>query len=196
MAKNRLKPFTAFLQQYVSLSSDEVATVEQLLAVTSYSKGEVILKEGEISRAFYFVLKGCCRMYYIVEGLEKNTFFYSEGQFVSSYESFVHQAPSKHYIACIEDCELVCISHQHAAKLLALSSSFEQLSRILMEGELIVYQKMLFSFVAMNAEQRYLAFLQEYPQLIQRIPLYHIASYLGVNAETLSRIRKRVTERN
>ena len=192
----RLRPFTDFLQKYVSLTPDEVTALEQLLGVTSYSKGEMILQEGEISSAFYFVMKGCCRMYYIVDGLEKNTFFYSEGQFVSSYESFVHQTPSKHYIECIEDCELVRISHQHAAQLLALSSNFEQLSRILMEDELIVYQKMLFSFVAMNAEQRYLAFLNEYPQLIQRIPLYHIASYLGVNAETLSRIRKRVTQRN
>jgi CRP-like cAMP-binding protein len=197
MSENKmsLTTFVDFLKQHVKLSPDEAAIVEQLLEAVSYTKGEIILKEGEISTAFYYLIDGCCRMYYLVDGIEKNTFFYSEGQFVSSYESFVQQIPSKHYIACVEDCTMVRITQEHAAHLLGYSSTFGQLSRILMEEELMVYQKILFSFVAMNAEQRYLAFLQDYPELIQRIPLYHIASYLGVNAETLSRIRRRVTQR-
>jgi CRP-like cAMP-binding protein len=187
--------FFQYLSKYVELTTEDKQLMTDLLPPSTYSKGDHLLVEGEVSNAFFFMHKGLCRMYYLVDGVEKNTFFYQEQQFVSSYESFVHQHPSKHFIQCLEDCELIAISTDSAFRLLSHNSKFERLSRILMEEELILYQKMLFTYVAMNAEQRYTDFVKEYPDLLQRIPQYHIASYLGVNAETLSRIRKRISNK-
>ena len=134
-------------------------------------------------------------MYYLVDGVEKNTFFYQEQQFVSSYESFVRQVPAPHSIQCVEDSTVVIISQQSAHQLLSQAPTFDQLSRIMLETELMVYQQMLASFITLNAEQRYQQLLQQQPNLLQRLPQYHIASYLGVNAETLSRIRRRLSDK-
>ena len=188
-----LKPLLEYLHQFVGLDTAEQQKVEDLLEVRHYPKGELLLEEGKRSKAFYFLLQGCVRMYYLVDGVEKNTFFYTENQFVSSYESFVRETAATHYIACLEDCSLVVISQEHAYQLLAFSPKFEQLSRMLMEEELIIYQQMLSTFITQNAEQRYQHFLDAQPALAQRIPQYHLASYLGVSPETLSRIRARLS---
>ena len=186
-----LDPFLSYLRQFVSFSHDEEQEMLRLLSVRRISKGEPLLAAGQQSKAFYYLIKGCVRMYYLVDGIEKNTFFYTEGQFVSSYESFVRGSPARHYISCLEDCELVIIDQQTAYHLLSFSARFEQLSRILMEEELIIYQQMLSGFVTQKAERRYAQVVEQRPDLIQRIPQYHLASFLGVSPETLSRIRAR-----
>jgi len=190
-----IRPFFDFLSSRVALSDKEFTLLEQTVTIEHFDKGSLLLKEGAISRAFYFVLDGCSRMYYLVDGQEKNTYFYTEGEFISSYESFVHQRPANHNIACIEPCRLVKISTEAAIRLLDSSVKFELLSRVFMEQELMVYQKMLYSFVGLTAEQRYLMLLNSQADLIQRIPQYHLASFLGVSAETLSRIRKRINQK-
>jgi CRP-like cAMP-binding protein len=189
-----LNPFIDYLLKKAPLSAGEIELMKRLLSVKAYKKGTVLLAEGEVSQAFYFILEGCCRMYYLVDGREKNTHFYTEHQFVSSYESFVNQRPSNHFIDCLEACKLVIITAKQAAQMLSYSSGFEQLSRIFMEEELMLYQKMLFAYVGMNSEQRYQMLLEEYPDLIQRIPQYHLASYLGLAPETLSRVRQRISK--
>ncbi len=131
-------------------------------------------------------------MYYSVDGEEKTTFFYTENQFVSSYESFTRQKPSSHSLECVEDCELVIISQEGAMKLLEHSKNFDTLARIVMEDELAIYQNIVASFVTLSPEERYQDLLRNRPDLIQRIPQYQLATYLGVNAESLSRIKKRI----
>ena len=123
---NKLGPFIEHLQKFVDISADEQQKIKELVAVRRYPKGEILLEEGRRSQAFYFLLQGCIRMYYLVDGVEKNTFFYTENQFVSSYESFVREMPARHYIGCLEDSELVVISQESAFQLLSFSPKFEQ----------------------------------------------------------------------
>lgn len=134
-------------------------------------------------------------MHYNVEGQEKTTFFFVENQFVSSYESFTKQKPSTHNLECVEPCELIVISQESAMKLLQFSPSFQELARIMMEDELSIYQSIVASFITLSPEERYLELIRNRPDLIQRIPQYQLATYLGVNAESLSRIKKRVAKR-
>ncbi|MEO0875459.1 MAG: cyclic nucleotide-binding domain-containing protein, partial [Bacteroidota bacterium] len=147
-----LSPFIEHLRQFVDISAADGEQVASLLRVRQYAKGDILLEEGRRSQSFFFLLRGCVRMYYLVDGVEKNTFFYTENQFVSSYESFVRATPAKHYIACLEDCELVVITQENAFQLLSFSPKFEQLSRMIMEEELIIYQQMLSTFITQNAE--------------------------------------------
>ena len=184
------------LEQQVSLTEEERLFLAHQIPEKEIPKHTLLLSEDQISQAFYFVVKGCVRMYYLVDGVEKTTFFYTEGAFVSSYKSFTQQVPAPHFLQAVEDTFLSVISIESAHQLLQLFPRFEFLARIAMESELSVYQDMIASFVTLNAEQRYLKLLETQPDLLQRIPQHFIATYLGVSPETLSRIRKRIHQKS
>lgn len=179
-------------EQHIHLEEEEKKYIVENIPVRSFKKNHVLLATGETSKEFYFILKGAVRLYYKSEIEEKTAFFYFENMFVSSYESFTKQVPSKHYLETIEESFIAIISFETAYKLLELFPKFDFLARIMMEEELIVYQEIISSFVTQNAEERYLKLVKENNQLLQRIPQYQIATFLGVTPETLSRIRKRI----
>jgi CRP-like cAMP-binding protein len=183
------------LNQYASLTEEEIEYLHQHLPVRVFPKGEYLLRQGEISNAFFYIVEGCVRMYYEVGEEERTAFFYTETQFVSSYESFTRQIPSKHNLQSIEDTTIVIISHEEAHKILEQFPKFELLSRVLQEEELIIYQNIIATFITLSPEQRYLKLLEEQPDLFRRIPQHYLATYIGVKAESLSRIRKRISDK-
>lgn len=180
------------LEKYTPLSQEEKDYLIQNVPVKTLQKNEFLLKEGEISNAFFFILKGSVRLFYNVGIEEKTAFFYFENMFASSYESFTKRVPSKHNLQTIEPTDVAVISHEAANDLLSHSPKFELLARIMMEEELIVCQEIISGFITQNAEQRYAKLLSSNSQLIQRVPQYLLATYLGVTPETLSRIRSRM----
>ena len=188
----RIEPMIAFLEKRVRLSEEEKEYVRKHIPVKALNKNDFLLKEGEVSSAFYFVLSGCVRMYYEVDGLEKTTHFYTEHTFVSAYESFTQSKPAPFYLQALESTIVATITAPVAQQLLAQFPSFQVLAKIAMEEELAIYQGMIAAFVTLNPEQRYQRLRTQNPSLIQRIPQYHLATYLGVSPETLSRIRKRI----
>lgn len=181
-----------YLEQYTSLTTEEKDYLNENIPVISLNKGHYLLSEGEVSTAFYFILEGGVRLFYRSGIEEKTAFFYFENMFVSSYESFTKQTPSKHNVQCIEPSQVAVISFEIAYKLLERFPKFEFLARIIMEEELIVCQEIISSFVTLNAEKRYLHLVESKSPLLQRIPQYQLATFLGVTPETLSRIRKRI----
>ncbi len=187
-----MQTFIDHLSKYRPLTEQEIQLIYDNLSTAQFRKGDFLLREGEISSSFYFNLQGCIRLFYNVDGEEKTAFFYTEGSFISSYESFVQQKPARHALQAIEDSEVVVLSWEASNRLLSAAPTFDFLARMIMEEELALYQNLLASYVTQKPEQRYLSFVKENADLIQRIPQYYIATYLGVNAETLSRIRKRI----
>lgn len=182
-----------FLSKYVDLDINEIHAVTDSIIISTYKKGTILLKEGEISKFSFFNIEGCVRSYSLHEGEEKTTYFYTENQFITSYKSFTKQIPSKHFLQCIEDCTLGILSYESEKKLLSLSPKFEFLSRMILEEELGSYQDILSAYITEKPEVRYKNLLDLKPNLVQRIPQYQLASYLGVTPESLSRIRKRIT---
>lgn len=183
-------------RRYLDLTPDEISFLRNNSEVKSYSKNYTLLSEGQTSQAFYFVVKGCLRLYYISALEEKNAFFYTENMFVSSFLSFTKQAPSKHNIATIEKSTLVKFDLNSVEKFVNFSPKFGILAKIMMEEEMAIYQQIISSFVTKNAEGRYLDLTINHSELIQRIPQHYIATYLGVSPETLSRIRKRISKKH
>ncbi|MEQ9403454.1 MAG: Crp/Fnr family transcriptional regulator [Cyclobacteriaceae bacterium] len=191
-----MEAFITHILKHFSLTHDEKAELWKQLSVEKFNRKDILLNHGQVSKAFYFIIKGCMRMYYSVGGEEKTTFFFTENEFVSSYESFTRQKPASHCLECVESCELVVITQESAFKLLSYSKNFDSLARIMMEEELGTYQRIVASFITLTPEERYLDLINNRPDLIQRIPQYQLATYLGVNAESLSRIKKRIARKD
>ncbi|MEL6823575.1 MAG: Crp/Fnr family transcriptional regulator [Calditrichota bacterium] len=185
-----------FLQQYTTLTASEITFLEEKIPVKTFSKGDILLHQGSICRNVYFIQKGIVRLYYQADHEEKTAFFYQENEFVSSFESFVKQKPADHFLQCVEATTVNIISAENYQAILENFPNFEFLARAVMEEELIVMQNIISSFFTLNAEQRYLKLQKEDPNLLQRIPQYQLASYLGIQPESLSRLRKRLSEKS
>jgi CRP-like cAMP-binding protein len=186
--------FVQYLSNFVQLDQKEMDVISSQVPVKEYKAGAVLLKEGKIATLSFFNIKGCVRMYYLIDGEEKTTFFYTENQFITSMRSFTTSTPADHYLECVEDCTLALIPNEVEKELLANFPKLETFARIILEKELANYQEMLANYITSNPEQRYRKLLQQNPDLLQRVPLYQLASYIGVKAESLSRIRSRISK--
>ncbi|MGD1843806.1 MAG: Crp/Fnr family transcriptional regulator [Salibacteraceae bacterium] len=194
-APQAMAPLFDYLNAIAELSQEERDYLLAHAEVIEVAKGEYLLEAEKCSKDFYFVIQGAVRMYYPVEGEEKTAFFYLENSFISSYESFLKQTPARHGFQCLENCRLVAISRAVTFEILDRFPKFDLLTWSIQTEELIMYQNLVATFITLSPEQRYLHLLQEHPDWLQRINLHHLAGYLGVTPETLSRIRHRVALR-
>jgi CRP-like cAMP-binding protein len=185
-----------YINKFVKLTPDEIDIIHQQVVVKTFEKGAILLKEGEIAKSFFFNLEGCVRIYYLVDGTEKTVFFYSEHQFITVYESFIKGLPSKFYIECLESTTLAVFSYENEMKLLEQIPKLELLARLVMEEELSIYQEIIASLITLSPQERYNKLIKKDPKLVQRIPQYYLATYLGITPESLSRIRKRIKEKD
>lgn len=181
-----------YIGQFMPLSESEAIEIIKLLKIKSFKKGALLLKEGQVAKLCYFVLKGCVRQYFLVDGEEKTTNFFTEGQPVTPYEGTYKRKASKYYLACIEDTILTVGTPEDEKLFFEKFPHLEPVSRLAVEEELGKSQDMLTSYILSSPEERYLNLLKTRPELLERVPQYQLASYLGVTPESLSRIRKRI----
>jgi len=177
------------------LSPEEIKFIKDRNPVKFFKKGTILLKEGEYSDLCYYNFEGCVRQYYIIDGLEKTTFFYTEGFAISPLTTTSKDTPSKYYLECIEDCNLSVTTRASEQELYQKFPRLESMCRKETERELGRYQELLASYITSSPEERYLNLLKNRPELLNRVPQHQIASYLGVKPESLSRIRKRLSSK-
>ncbi len=182
-----------YISQFMPLAEAEAVEIAKTIKVKSFEKGAHLVKEGQVSRLCYFVLKGCIRQYYLMDGEEKTTNFFTEGQPVTAYEGTFKRKASKFYLSCVEDSILTIGSAEDEALFFQKFPRLEPASRMAVEEELGKSQGLLSSYILSSPEERYLNLLQTRPDLLDRVPQYQLASYLGIKPESLSRIRKRIT---
>jgi CRP-like cAMP-binding protein len=183
----------AFIAQYMILSEAEKRAIIDLDIFKTYPKGTVLLKEGQRSRNYYFVLKGCIRTYYLIDGEEKTTAFYLENESFAPLCS-VNGQPAEHYVACVEDSLLTVANSEMEKTIFEKFPRFEKLCRMLTEEKLAQQQAIFDDFKTSSPEQRYLHLLKTRPELLQRVPQHQLASYLGILPQSLSRIRRRLVD--
>ena len=183
-----------FLSKYIPLDEEEKNALIALDIFHSVNKGTVLLNEGQTTNENYFVLKGCIRTYYVVDGEEKTTAFYTEMEGLTP-ACVISKTPSEYYVSCLEDSILIISNTEMAEETNHKFPKFDTLCRMLSEELLAKHQIDFDKFKTSSPEQRYLNLLQERPDLIQRVPQHQLASYLGIKPQSLSRLRARISER-
>ncbi|WMX12966.1 MULTISPECIES: Crp/Fnr family transcriptional regulator [unclassified Aureispira] len=183
-----------FLAKHIVLTEEEKVALLDFDLFRTYPKGHILLHEGAFAQAAYFVIKGCLRCYYLDEGEEKTTAFYMEEEGVTP-ESLINQSPSTYYISCEETSVVLVSTPQMEQTIFQKFPKFETLCRILSEKELANQQVAFAKMFNSTPEERYLHLIKTKPQLLQRVPQYQIASYIGIKPESLSRIRKRLNDK-
>lgn len=185
--------FTAidsFVARYLQLDEEELAFFHGLLKHRVVKKKTFLLQEGQVCDFEAFILKGCIRSYYLdKEGTETILHFAVEDWWVSDLTSFSERTPSNLAIETLEDSELFCIDYPGKSLLFEKVPAFERMFRLLVQRSLGVLQQRFYATVSQTAEERYLQFLDKYPQIVQRVPQHQIARYIGVSPEFLSKIR-------
>ncbi|SJN43713.1 Crp/Fnr family transcriptional regulator [Sphingobacterium sp. JB170] len=151
----------------------------------------ILLQEGEISRTMFFIEKGCLRTWLNNDGIDITTQFFFEGDKVSSIESFITNQPSLYGIESLESCILQTISQKDFQNDLAHLPEIKEEMQKHLFSRFLSSQKTFYSYLKNNPQKRYEELLREHPHIIQRIPQHYIASYLGITAVSLSRIRNR-----
>lgn len=187
--------FRIHLEKFASLDELAWKDFESALHYKTYQKEEVILQANTTCKFIGFLLKGNTRVYEIVEGIEVNRVFFLEKNFVTEYFSFITQTPSKEWIVCLEDCQVLMIYYNDMQKLYEKHKSIERVGRRVAEQMYIRQRNKVAQFLILNPEERYLYLMKENPQLFEQVPHYHIASYLGITPQSLSRIRKRLEQK-
>ena len=189
---NNLIQFKSWLKNVSFLTETDCNLFEPFLQTRQIKNKDIILREGQVCKELGFINSGAFRMYYLSDGKEINTHFSFENEFVVNYDSFLQEAPSRYFIQALEDAEIVTFNLPTLQSAYNQSQNWERFGRIMAEYSYKLTTKRVEGFMFMDAEQRYLQMIEEAPHFLERVPLYHLASYLGVERESLSRLRKKI----
>ena len=179
----------------INLSAEEQKAIDKLNTVRSYKKGTLLLKEGEVSTKAFYILTGCVRQYYLKDGEEKTTNFFIEQESIIPATNLANLTPSSHYLECLEDTQLTYVTGEEEKELYTRFPRFGSMCRETTELALSQHHQKFAKFIMSSPEERYLDVLEHRPDLLNRVPQYQLASYIGITPESLSRIRKRLVKR-
>lgn len=182
------------MSTHIKLSSEEENLIETFWIEKTLEKGDYLLRNGEICRTDNFVVSGTLKAFYInaETGKEEILYFAIENWWATDIESFQKQKLSMYNIQAIEKTTLLQIHYHSFQEMLKQIPKLERFFRIILENYLGSIQRRIILNKVLDAEQRYLDFLENYPKIADKVPNYLIASYLGITAEFLSRIRKKI----
>lgn len=186
--------FKTWLQKVSFLTEADCALFENQLSRKSVVQKHNFLSSGQVCKEMGFINQGLFRVFYLSDGREINTHFCMENDFVVDFDSFLQQKPSRYYIQALEDCDITTFSLPTLQHAYQSSQNWERFGRMMAEHAYKTTNKRVESFLFMDGEQRYTNLLETEPHLLERVPLYHIASYLGIERETLSRLRKKLAQ--
>lgn len=190
---NKNKAIEIISNQYAPLTTECQYELSNNCKILELEKGTTLVRERQYSDKTFFIVKGCARAFYLKDGKDITDWFAFENDFISSINSFFLNIPSLHFIELLEDSVLLEISRENVEKLSDKYRDFERLSKVIVVKTMLRQQERIASMQFHSAEQKYENILAIHPNISQRVQLTHIASYIGITLETLSRIRKRLS---
>ena len=191
--EQRLLQLKQILTYLVDIPESEIDAALNFFTSVSFQKGQYLLSEGQVCKYLYFINSGLTKSYLLNEGKEHIRQFAAENDFVVDLGSFLSQSKSAFFIETLESTQALKIKYEDLDKLFNSSFSFMKLGKVIADRSTINLIKRSVSLVKDDATDRYLDFIKERPTLIQRVPQFMIASYLGITPESLSRIRKEIS---
>ena len=182
------------LRNFASLNDNDISDSRPFWKARKMNKGDYFNMQSMVCNDLGLIVKGIFRIYFRDPNTkeDKNIFFFSENQFVVSFRSFISREACWYFIEAMEDSEIFFISYKDLNSLYETNSNWGKFGRLLAELFFKLAQTRTEEFIFFSHEQRYIRLLEEHPDIIERIPAYHISSYLGITNPSLSRIRKRI----
>ena len=188
--ENMYSNLLTHINRFVKLSAEEEDMLSSYLNLAVLKKKEYLLEEGKICTANYFIQKGCFRTYFINEkGTEQILQFGIENWWITDYTSLESQSPSNFFIQAIENAEIVVLEKNIQEILFQKIPKLERYFRIILQKSYSASQLRIKYIFSLSGEERYHHFNNSFPEFVQRIPQYMLASYLGFSPEFLSKIR-------
>lgn len=185
-----LEPLIKHIQKFVPLTNAEQAMLEGYLKYGEISKKHYLLSEGEQCHAQYFVIEGCLRMYFIKEnGAEQIVQFGIDNWWLSDYSSLTLHTPSQFFIQAVQRSKIVVLTQHHQNELLDKLPQLERYFRLIYQRAYAAAQMRITFFTDLSGEEKYHHFASRFPDFVQRVPQYMLASYLGFTPEFLSKVR-------
>jgi len=175
------------------LSYKELEIIKSNISILRFKKNQTYIQENDVQKSIGFIHTGLIRSYFTdIKGKEINNAFFSENEFVTDYLSFLKQEKTKYNFQCLEETIIISISYETVKQAFNQSKNFANFGRKIAEWALEIRTKKYESFLFENAEERYLSFARENKSIINRISLSQLSSYLGIERQTLSRIRAKI----
>jgi len=187
-----------FMQKYVDISDNDWNIIKSKLQVKFFSKGDIINNVGDICSFIMFVNSGLARTYILDENGKDSTWsihFNDKSAtfvnlFIGDYESFINQTPSKFAIETLEDCEVVSLSYDDIDFLYNNTKIGDRFGRLIVQDAYTYLHNSVITMQTKTAQQRFEIFMQNTPYLLKKVPQYHIATFLGITPQHLSRLKK------
>ena len=175
------------------LSAATISDLDACLRTVHYPKNSLVVKQGEYATNMFFICNGAVRAYYFYNDKEYTDWFMFRNMFMCSLSSFFGGGPSVQYIETLEASDMLVLSRQQIDQICDKHHDMQRLNSLILAHSLVTLQQNVIDQRFKTAQERYALLIENYPQVIQRVPLKYIASYLGVTQETLSRIRAAIS---
>lgn len=187
-----LTRFRKKMESLAPISDDDFSHLAGIIHEKHFNKGEVILREGQVCKCYYFILSGCIRSFGLEHGREVNVKFFFEDDTACDFISFREEKPSKFHMVAMEDCTVYYFAKIEAVPIFQNTMSLHIVLFRFFQELYFEEEEHSNSFKLLSPKERYKFLLEHKPHYLQRIPLMRLASYLGMSRETLTRIRGKI----
>ena len=187
--------FFTYTDLFVNFSKEDRDLLASTLTFRKAETKKELVSYDTRTDELFFLIKGCIRKYYVKDGEQITIYITTENSFIGAFESFINGTKTDHTIECLEPCELLILSKKDLTLLYEKIPLMHEFIRKILQQALIQFQHVLTSFILDSPEERYTKLLTRNPEILQRVPQHMLATYLGITATSLSRIRKRILKK-
>ena len=180
----------------ITLDKMEREDLSKRVIERNIKRRQFILQENDICKHYTFVVEGCFKKFHVDnKGIEHNLQFIAENDWIMEIDSFYSEKPSRFYIEAIEPSIILQISRINLLHLFLHNPKINRTFRVIIENRFVELENRVLQTISSTADERYLTFLKQYPQLSNRLPNTQIASYLGITPEFLSKVRNKISKK-
>lgn len=180
-----------------NLSLTDIQDLFSNAKTRTFKKRAILINADSTDNSVYFIRKGLVRMYHIKETGEEITFqLFAENRFVVNIDKFMENSSSRYFVEALEDTQTLSIDFDKLQEIIAANPKLQSNRIIIFRRLMRENIRRVESFILLNPEERYLQYVQEFPNIVERVPDKYIANVLGITPVSLSRIRKRIAEKN